>query len=229
MQTFAGKAIEFFRNVELNIDLQEIEVMNPYREAVTFDLVVRFFKRFYDDQNKRTFIFGINPGRFGAGITGISFTDPINLAQECNISNELPKKHELSSMFIYRVIEKYGGAEVFYRKFFITAVSPLGFVKDGKNMNYYESASLQNAAKLFILETIKEQFEFGCFNNCAICVGGDKNFKFLNALNDELQLFEKIIPLEHPRFIMQYRRKALDLYLKKYLNAFKKCEELNTG
>ena len=31
--------------------------------------------------------------------------------------------------------------------------------------------------------------------------------------------FEKIIPLSHPRFIMQYKRKKLDEYLNMYKNA----------
>ncbi len=227
MLTFTTIATDFFKNIQLTVDIPEIEVMNPYHEATTFELVTRFFNRFYDDRNKRTFIFGINPGRFGAGITGISFTDPINLAEKCNIPNTLPKKHELSSVFIYNVVENYGDVEDFFRRYFITSISPLGFVKNGKNMNYYDSVLLQNAVKPFILKTIREQFEFGCFSNCAICVGGDKNYKFLNNINQELKLFKHIIPLEHPRFIMQYRRKALKQYLKKYLNALKNCEELN--
>ncbi|MCF8366038.1 MAG: DUF4918 family protein [Bacteroidales bacterium] len=63
--------------------------------------------------------------------------------------------------------------------------------------------------------------------NCFICIGGGKNFKYLNHLNDSLKLFRKIIPLDHPRFIMQYRRKALDQYVKKYLEALNLCETLN--
>lgn len=36
----------------------------------------------------------------------------------------------------------------------------------------------------------------------------------MKTLNEELKLFNEIIPLEHPRYIMQYRRKLLSEYLK---------------
>jgi len=32
-----------------------------------------------------------------------------------------------------------------------------------------------------------------------------------------------VIPLEHPRFIMQYKSKSKDLYVKKYIDAFKQA------
>lgn len=38
-------------------------------------------------------------------------------------------------------------------------------------------------------------------------------------MNEEHRFFGKIIPLEHPRFIMQYNSKRKDEFIKKYLNA----------
>jgi hypothetical protein len=38
-----------------------------------------FYQKYYADNKKRSLIIGINPGRFGAGVTGIPFTDPIRL------------------------------------------------------------------------------------------------------------------------------------------------------
>jgi hypothetical protein len=38
-------------------------------------------------------------------------------------------------------------------------------------------------------------------------------------LNRKLQFFKEIIPLPHPRFIMQYRRKQKETYLLQYLSA----------
>lgn len=224
MKTFSDRLINFYNEISLAIPLPEIGVMNPYSNPVTFDLVKQFFQKYYADHQPRTFIFGINPGRYGAGLTGISFTDPINLEKFCCIPNHLPKKHELSSIFIYQVIEAYGGAEQFFRKFFITAVSPLGFVKDGKNINYYDQPDLREAVTPFAVKCLKNQLEFGANTKVAICLGGDKNFKFLNAINSELKLFKEIIPLEHPRFIMQYRRKSINEFLRKYLIALKNCE-----
>ncbi|MGB4123135.1 MAG: uracil-DNA glycosylase family protein [Bacteroidales bacterium] len=227
MKTFGKQAIDFFQQVELNINIQGIEVMNPYKKPEIFNLTATFFKKFYDDHHSRTFIFGINPGRFGAGQTGIAFTDPINLAEECKIQNNLPQRHELSSQFIYKVITEYGGVEQFYKKFYITSLSPLGFTKDGKNLNYYDLQILKEAVYPFIVESTRKQFYFGANPHKAICVGGDKNFKFLPQLNSSLKLFKKIIPLEHPRYIMQYKRREIDWFSKKYLNTLKNCE-LNT-
>ncbi len=39
----------------------------------------------------RYLILGINPGRFGGGITGIPFTDPIRLQNICGIENDFQK------------------------------------------------------------------------------------------------------------------------------------------
>ena len=51
------------------------------------------------------------------------------------------------------------------------------------------------------------------------CFGTGKNEKFLLALNDKYRFFGKIIALEHPRFIMQYRSKRKQEYIDKYLQA----------
>ena len=50
---------------------------------------------------QRHLLLGINPGRFGGGVTGIPFTDPIRLQNVCGIENNFEKKQELSSVFIY--------------------------------------------------------------------------------------------------------------------------------
>ncbi|MFI5224347.1 MAG: DUF4918 domain-containing protein, partial [Nitrospirales bacterium] len=65
-------------------------------------------------------ILGINPGRLGAGLTGIPFTDPLKLQNICGIENTLPKKAELSADFIYTMISAFGGPEAFYKKFYFS-------------------------------------------------------------------------------------------------------------
>jgi len=226
METFADKIIAFNRKLDLVLDIPDIEVMNPFHEPKVLDFTEQFYRRFFNDQNKRIFIFGINPGRHGAGITGISFTDPIRLETKCRIINHLPKNPELSSEFIYKMIDGYGTVQDFYSRFFITAVSPLGFLTHGKNLNYYDTKDLQEKTRPFIVQSIKDQIEFGAFSECAICVGGDKNFRFLNNLNDEYSLFDRIFALEHPRFIMQYRRKMINDFISKYLTVMNQCLEL---
>ena len=52
------------------------------------------------------------------------------------------------------------------------------------------------------------------------CIGSGDNFKFLTEINQKYKFFDEIIPLEHPRFIMQYNLKHKDKFLNKYINAF---------
>lgn len=193
-------------------------VMNPYRQAETMRVVKEFFGKFYNDAHPRTLILGINPGRFGAGTTGIAFTDPIRLEKDCAIPNPLPKKPELSADFIYRVIHAYGGPRKFYAKYFISAVSPLGFTRDGKNINYYDDKKLTEAVKPFAVECIANLIRMGMETQKCYCVGEGENLKFLRALNEDHKWFGTITSLPHPRFIMQYRRKQLDEYIRQYLD-----------
>lgn len=217
---FAGKAITFFNHLKTPIsNLPDgVEIMNPYKEEAVRKLVETFFNKFYSDNKTRLFILGINPGRFGGGITGIAFTDPIRLESELRIQNQFLKKPELSSVFIYEMISAFGGPEKFYGNFYLNALSPLGFTKDGKNFNYYDDKILLNLAEPFIDDCVKSQISFGANRKACICLGEGKNYKYFTALNKRLELFEEIIPLPHPRFIMQYKNKTKGDYIKKYVD-----------
>ena len=130
-----------------------------------------------------------------------------------------------SSNFLYDVIEKYGGSEKFYSKFYMNFVCPLGIVRINSkgnevNCNYYESKKVQKLLYPFMLECIKKQIDFGLDTSVAYCIGSGENYAFLTKLNEEHHLFKKIIPLEHPRFIMQYNSRRKDEFIKKYLDAF---------
>lgn len=160
---------------------------------------------------------GINPGRFGSGTTGISFTDPIKLEKECGIPNTLIKKPELSADFIYKMINHYGGPEKFYHHYFISAISPLGFTKEGKNINYYDEPQLQKAITPFVIQSIDQLISMKMNRDKCFCIGEGKNFAFLQKLNQQHKWFKEIIPLSHPRFIMQYKRKTLEHYITNYL------------
>jgi len=194
--------------------------MNPYSDAHVRGCVRAFLDRYFSDNVKRVLVFGINPGRFGAGITGVTFTDPVALAEKCGVDNDLPRKQELSSVFMYNVIERYGGTREFYRRFFLTAVSPLGFTRNGRNLNYYDDLALARAVTPFITNTIEQQIALGARHDRAIVLGAGKNLQFLQQLNERHGYFQTILPLEHPRWIMQYRRRQLDTYLAKYEEAF---------
>jgi hypothetical protein len=197
-----------------------VEVLYPQQQKEVMSVVEKFYKKYYADNNKRTLIFGINPGRFGAGITGINFTAPKQLRENCGVDHSFKMQSELSAEFIYETIERYGGAEKFYAEFFITAVSPLGYVKDGVNLNYYDDATLQKKVTPFVITCINKQIRWNVNRKKCFCIGEEKNFKFITNLNNEHQWFDEIIPLPHPRFILQYRRKTKEIYLSQYLAAF---------
>lgn len=218
MKSFADHILTFLKNLELNIDLPgEIEVMNPFKDNAAMQACTQFYEKFYDDNYHRRMIIGINPGRFGAGITGVPFTDPIRLKNECGIDNHLQQKQELSSVYVYEVINAYGGVKNFYNHFYITAVSPLGFTKHGKNLNYYDDKALEAGVRSFVIDCMNKQLEFGIDREVAFCLGDGKNYKYVTGLNEEMKFFKKIIPLSHPRFIMQYKLKKKAEYIQSYL------------
>ncbi len=212
--TFAEKILIFYSQLSPGNQLPDgIEVLNPYSRPETMAACKAFYSKFYNDHKNRRVIFGINPGRFGAGVTGIPFTDPIHLEKDCGISNNLDKKPELSSQFIYMLINNMGGVTPFYQHYFIGAVCPLGFIKNGKNFNYYDDRLLERSLKSFIIKSMVRQVTLGVSTSKCFCFGNGKNFSFLKQLNEELKIFGEIIPLPHPRWVMQYRSRQLQNYL----------------
>lgn len=203
-----------------------IGIMNPFREQKVYHTACSFYNKYYQDNNPRKLILGINPGRLGAGATGIPFTDPKRLIEVCKLGFDGPLLHEPSSVFIYDVIAAYGGPEAFYGAYYINSVCPLGFViKDGdnkeKNYNYYDSKQLQLAVKDFIEWNIREQIRLGCFTDIGYCLGTGHNYRYLSALNNRMNYFGKIVPLEHPRYVMQYKARDKEKYIDEYLQKLK--------
>ena len=222
---FSESVIKFFGGLEYKGSLPPgISVMNPFRDNPgIIPVITQFYNKFYNDTNPRYLIMGINPGRFGAGVTGIPFTDSKRLHEKCGLSIPGLKTFETSSVFVYEMIEAFGGVEKFYNKFFISAVCPLGFTlinSKGKNINYnyYDNNMLIKAVKDFIIDSLAKQLEFGIRRETCFCLGTGKNYKYLMQLNNDLKVFDKIVPLEHPRFIMQYKTKQKNIYIKKYID-----------
>lgn len=226
MLTLADRIIEFNRSVEFTGVLPEgIRIMNPFRESdYIMQISSLFYRKYYNDNNPRRLMLGINPGRFGAGFTGVPFTDTKRLTAECGIAYSGRQTHEPSSVFIYEVIKEYGGPEKFYGDFYINSISPLGFTQVSangreKNFNYYDRRDLTAAVYDFIVDNIRKQIAIGVITGTCICLGTGKNEKFLRALNDKYGFFREIIALEHPRWVMQYRAKEKQVYVEKYLQA----------
>ena len=223
--TFGSRVFQFYTSLDCPKVPAGVGVMNPYADARVRGYVRAFADKYFADDNDRVLVFGINPGRFGAGITGVTFTDPVVLADECGIENDLPRRRELSSIFVYDFINRYGGARQFYERFFLTALSPLGFTRSGLNLNYYDERKLTTAVTPFIAKTIEQQISLGGRRDRAIVLGMGENYRFLQKLNEKEGFFREILPLEHPRFIMQYRRKRLGEYLAKYEDVFARAEK----
>jgi hypothetical protein len=225
MTTFAGKAIHYYNNLVAPANLPPgIGVMNPYQSPAVQEIVHSFYTRFFSDTKPRVFLLGINPGRFGAGVTGISFTTPQNLRRYCGIDNNLRDTPELSSRFIYQVVEAFGGAESFYSNFFLSSLFPLALTKDGKNYNFYDDRATTGALWPAITEAIQTQLNFGANRNVAVCLGR-KNETYLRRLNEQQCFFSRIITLDHPRYILQYKAKDVPVYLETYIATLQECLE----
>ncbi|MDX1479671.1 MAG: DUF4918 family protein, partial [Saprospiraceae bacterium] len=56
-------------------------------------------------------------------------------------------------------------------------------------------------------------------------MGQGKNFKYLTDLNKEQHFFDKVVPLPHPRWVMQYKLKSKQVYLDQYVAALRKAPE----
>ena len=215
--TLADQILSFYKTLKLSIALPKgVEVLNPFQNPDVFSLCEKFYHQYYTESQPRKIIMGINPGRLGGGTTGIPFTDPVKLEKICDIPNSLPKKTELSADFIYKMIESFGGSQLFYGKFLFSSVSPLGFTKDGLNLNYYDNKELEKRVRKFIVDSIQTQLKFPIDRSVCFCLGEGENYKYLSKLNTEYSFFKKIVPLPHPRFIMQYRRKKVNEFVSLY-------------
>lgn len=225
-KTFAEKVIDFNRNLQYTGNLPDgFQVMNPFLEnPETMVVMEKFYKKYYSDNNRRRFIIGINPGRHGAGTTGVPFTDTKRLSSVHGIEMTSAYTHEVSSVFVYEVIEQYGGAEKFFNDFYINSPFPLAIIRKQKNgnwinANYYDEKVLFDVVEDFMIESLRKHIDLGL--DCSeVFVWGKKNADFIRKLNRKAKFFDKITVLEHPRYIQQYKSKEKQLYIDKYISAF---------
>jgi hypothetical protein len=221
--TIADRINRFNHELNLQGSLPDgIRVMNPFRDnPEILEASKGFYQRYYDDNLPRRLILGINPGRLGAGATGIPFTDSKRLSEICNIRLQSVATHEPSSVFVYDLISRYGGVEKFYHDFLISSLCPLGFIRKSPkgnwvNCNYYDREDLFSAVRPFILQTLRKQTGFG--TDTSICyVLGKKNARYLEEINREEGLFKRLVVFDHPRFIEQYKSRQREEYISGYL------------
>jgi hypothetical protein len=221
-KTFGDKVIAFNRQLDYSGALPDgFQVINPYLDnPETMVVMQEFYRKFYSDSNPRKFIIGINPSRHGAGVTGVPFTDTKRLESVCGIKMHSAHTHEISSVFMYDMIAEFGGAETFYKQFYINSPFPLAIVRNAKggwlNANYYDDRMLFETVKDFMIDSLKKHIAIG-LDTSEVFVLGKKNTDFIRLLNNEAKLFGSLKTLEHPRYIQQYKSKEKQLYIDKYI------------
>jgi Domain of unknown function (DUF4918) len=230
----SDRLLHLLRNTNLdNVRLPAgVDVLDPMRGehgGTVRRIVQEFHRKYLGDEGPRTLMLGINPGRLGAGSTGLCFTDTKRCESDLNIPVEGFRTHEPSSDFFYRVVRAMGGADDFYRNVYVQAICPLGFTKTGPkgtpvNLNYYDDRALQEAITPFVTNWLHQLIGTGMRSDRVFCIGKGKNLAYLEALNAQHGFFERIVPLEHPRFIMQYKAKQLERYVQKYVDALCQTE-----
>lgn len=228
-KNFSDRVLEFnewLANISLEL-FDNYSIRNPFdgknKEQIK-EITKAFYKKYYNDNNKRYLILGSSPARKGTATTGIPFEDASHLYKETGILIDDFYINKSSSNFLYDVMEQYGGCEKFYKDFFMSFVCPLGIVNVNSkgnevNSNYYENKKLENVLYSFIVDSLKKQISLGIDTSICYCIGSGENFKFLTRINEQYHFFNKIIALEHPRFIMQYNSKDRNQYLSKYMMA----------
>lgn len=230
-KTFADRVIAFNCSLHYTGKLPKtFRVMNPYMDnPETLKVMQAFYHKYYNDNKERKFIIGINPSRHGAGITGIPFTDTKRLDSICGIKMQSAHTHEISSVFMYEMIAAYGGAKDFYNDFYINSPFPLAIVREAKkgqllNANYYDDKDLFDEVKDYMIKYLQQHINIG-LNTSEVYVLGKENANFIQKLNQEVKLFDRLIVLEHPRYIQQYKSKEKQHYIDKYLLAFHQSKE----
>ncbi len=223
--TFAQKVISFNQSLKYTGKLpQYFNVLNPYLDnPETMIVMQQFYNKYYNDKKRRKLILGINPSRHGAGVTGVPFTDTKRLESICGIKMHSAHTHEISSVFMYDMINAYGGPESFYHNFYINSPFPLAIIrKDNKenwlNANYYDDPDLFLMVKNFMIASLKNHISVG-LDISEVFVLGKKNADYITRLNQEAKLFNRLTVLEHPRYIQQYKSKDKQLYIDKYILA----------
>lgn len=219
-ESFAQGVVEFLTHHRRPAGLPSgIDVLDPYRDPEVVRVVGHMAQRYYVNAPDRLSVWGINPGRFGAGITGLSFTDPWAVAHQLGIPTSLTGRRELSAEFVSDVIDAYGGPATFYHDIYLGAVSPLGFVSNGVNVNFYDTPELLRAVTPYAVASIRAQVALGLRTDAAVILGTGKLRQVIERDIRPVLAFESIIYLEHPRFIMQYRRSQRSAYVDRYVAA----------
>ncbi len=132
-------------------DDEDITVLNVFLD--NWENVKRFNEKYYNGKYPKTVLCGINPGKNGAGKTGVPFLDFSSLSKLIDGVDRTDT--ERSAQFFYDIVQEFG-AEKFYRSFYVTNISWIGFTKNNNNVNYYQ---LSDPVKDFIYDAFKYEMD----------------------------------------------------------------------
>lgn len=138
--------------ISMEFKKENISILDGFHQNL--GLVKKYYETLYKLQGERIVLCGINPGRNGAGKTGIPFIDFRGASHV--LSDVFNDDWERSAQFILSIIKEVG-IEDFYKSVYMTNISWFGFKKDGKNLNYYKLPP--HLAKTFT-ESFIDEMEF---------------------------------------------------------------------
>lgn len=119
-------------DLEHLLDGTNIRILKDFQE--NWDAVVGFNNRYYGTGIPKIVLCGINPGRLGAGKTGIPFIDFESLSRRLpGVSSRTDS--ERSAQFFSQIVDHFGAVN-FYASLYVTNISFVGYAKNSKNVNF---------------------------------------------------------------------------------------------
>lgn len=211
------QVIEFYTNYpKSDVFDPSLQLHNPFDAPSRRVLIEEFYLKFYNDGNPRVHLLGINPSRLTTTSTGVHYTDGYALQEICGIENEFTKSRELTSEFFYEVVQSYEDAGAFFGRIFAWAALPIAITQDNTYVNYYETKDEM------IKELVSKNVEW--LQNVPrtgrlVVLGIGQNKKYIENMAGYPFGYNEVSFLPHPRWIMQYNRNKLGLYIEAYRHA----------
>lgn len=193
-----------------SLNKQNITILRDFESNM--ENIQKFCDKYYSNGVPFRVICGMNPGRLGAGKTGIPFIDFNSLSKLLDdVSNEDSEK---SAGFIFDVIEEFG-RERFFDNFYLTNFCSVGFMKNGANYNF---DCLPNQ----LLEIVKNNF----YEEMEVVKPKSVLSLSVSVQNSVCTLLQNATILKerlpHPSWVMTYRSKSADKWKGKYLSTMEK-------
>ncbi len=199
MKSIVGDILRFYDQIEhgklnwIQARLQslDIRIITDFLQNIRW--MELFYKTYVEPFHPRVVICGINPGRFGSGKVGVPFLDFRALNELVGDTGR--GDTEKSARFFYSVVKHFGPRR-FYATFYVTNVSWLGFLKNGRNVNYYK---LPRDIQALIVKNFL--YEMGLVRPTHIIATSLEVTKTLNSLKGEGKVTaETGLRLRHPRW-----------------------------